>query len=719
MNYRTFAKSVDISPKMEELLLSSYMKYYFVNNRAVYSGVACEPESIVYVTSNLNGVLPEEVVVLCKNGRMSQFATPSFYFHAHLDKADKEFYKEKFFEIFKTDFMKDFEIERYNDNSIDEYEIKRNLELEEDVLSQEQLKMILYTFFQNERLGRNVKIVLDKSGDEYNKRAREVLMNIYKYLSYDHRKRCGFLSYCDEKQSVASRISFALFDRAQVRDINDTYVDLVNSKISMIGMKTKPEIRQYVDNLVGYSEAERVQHFETLERVFEGGRLNIQEWLASATSENDWRSKDVKQLLPEWMDYVYKNGQRGGPIFEKMVGIITERLDVSAYNEYLFALLEKEKVSLYNLPEDIRKAILFTEFVKDIQMDVEGLVDYFIPEVCKDSSVGITEKMPILRAELIKLEHVNMGAEQFGKVVEGVKECLKCSLDELEIELDDDIRRERAELIAKFVNQNATFNMIYYSDLCAWEAGILHEENKSVFFENVEKSMYTMSRDIANLRQSDAMACAEKLLMRYGGNLSTEFVEDFNKRIEKAKETAFTQTVLRKRSQLFKLSAIVFQCLEAGEKGKIGITFDPQNTEGIQLEFEDAKTFLLFLLEPNPENSQILDKIHRCDRRFRTQLRGFLKCGLFRADHFKYLVNYAQENLDEELEEDLKKYYLDLPYMDKDSVKRKLGLAEVIEKTTVKETDKKEEKKRISNGLDDDLSRRDLKEGKKIPFWKK
>ena len=123
------------------------MKYYFPENASIYTSPETEPESIVYVTSDLMRTLPKECAIMAKNGRMRAFITPSFYFHAHLEEIDKEYYKKRFFEIFDMEFLSDIEAADATDEFLNSYSPRMRNDIQENALSEHQLKSILYYLF--------------------------------------------------------------------------------------------------------------------------------------------------------------------------------------------------------------------------------------------------------------------------------------------------------------------------------------------------------------------------------------------------------------------------------------------------------------------------------------------------------------------------------------------------------------------------------------------
>lgn len=54
-NYRTIAKTQDITAAQEKKLLSGYLGYEFVRDMNLYSSVAKEPIAFTYVTTSLSG----------------------------------------------------------------------------------------------------------------------------------------------------------------------------------------------------------------------------------------------------------------------------------------------------------------------------------------------------------------------------------------------------------------------------------------------------------------------------------------------------------------------------------------------------------------------------------------------------------------------------------------------------------------------------------------
>ncbi|MCD7884882.1 MAG: hypothetical protein LUI87_14440, partial [Lachnospiraceae bacterium] len=417
-NYRIFAQSAGLSSKAVQMLQKSYMQYFFPKNASAYSSVSKEPESICYVTSNLNREMPSEMVVLCKNGHMTRYSTPSFFFHAHLMEIPSDFYKDAFFDIFSLQFVDDTEINQYDNVSIEAYQIGTHVDIREDALTDDQLKVVLYWFFYNERLGQPVRILLDQGGDEYNRRSREVLKAIYRHLPYQFRKKYGFLSYCDEMQSCPSRVSFVLYDRTQVRKPGDLEVDLANADAAaarnMIGMRS---ITDYVDYLVGLSSDARTKHFDALDRMSEGGRLSVQDCLDFVSLTQKWEEKDTRVLLPEWIDYVYKNVVRPTAMYQTVILMVKERVSDEQYNEYLFVQLDSQSGGVREVLLARKKELLFADYIGSLHLDQDRMIEWIDRKLPYPVTGSNLEKIKALEEDISYLKEIDVGSGQMAAIL--------------------------------------------------------------------------------------------------------------------------------------------------------------------------------------------------------------------------------------------------------------------------------------------------------------
>lgn len=425
MNYRIFGQSGGLSPEAAAKIQKGYMGYRFPANTAAYSSAMTEPEAFIYVTSNLGKALPEEKVILVKNGIMPQFSTPSYYCHAHVMDSDNDFYRSRFFSIFRASFIGPAEASECNDDMISRYEMAFDENVQENALTREQIRAVLYMFFYNERKGSPVRILLDEEGDRYNERSREVLNCIYHYLPYDIRRRFGFASYMDEQQSSLSRVGFELFDRTQMKSMEGIDVDLrAPAADTMRSRLGKPEVCEYLDRLVDMTEEERTAEFDNLSELFGTAAFDLNEAIKSAVYGRTWKEQPVEDLIPEWADYLLTNGFVKGPIYRNLVRIIQERLDNRTYNAYLLDKVEKGNVDLLHLPEDIRRIVLMADAVDGLELNTEDFVIYQLDRM------GDGQSTPDLEMLRDRAEKLDIGSEEYKAVTKGIAEAVGATLDE-------------------------------------------------------------------------------------------------------------------------------------------------------------------------------------------------------------------------------------------------------------------------------------------------
>ena len=421
-NYRVLARSQDLSPQAAQLLVNSYLAYYPVRNRMPYSRPEFEPESIYYVTSDLGGELGGDAVILAKNGRMTRTPSPSTYMHVHVERTDNRYFREDFFEIFRMGFIRDTEVRGYMNRSLDGYRPELSYEFSEGSMDRSMIRSVLYLLFDRNRLGHPVRIILDTSGDSYNRRAREVLNEIYHYLPYDLRRRFGFATYMDENQSGLQRVFLQLFDRAQLKEPGLMDLDLGDFDPARVraGIR-KREILEFVDYLTALSGEDREEYFDELDGVFGGSRMSVDDLLSYDMANRSWRGRTDEELLPLWVDYIFENGLMGGTVYNLLKKKITGRLDNETYNDYLFGLMEDEEADVMNLPENVRRTIIMADEIEGLSIDSDRMQDYYRVHVIQQRKEEDEDPSSIM-AEVRMLEGLDIGSPHFHEILLDIAE---------------------------------------------------------------------------------------------------------------------------------------------------------------------------------------------------------------------------------------------------------------------------------------------------------
>lgn len=679
MNYRVFAKSDGISQSAEQQLQSGYMKYYFVKNPSAYSRGSMEPESIYYRTTNLGEALAEDYAIFAKNGRMTQRSTPSFYFHAHLEPTDGDFFKERFFRMFRMKFISDLDAPEMDQQKLSTYIPETDETIREGGLSLDQVRMILYLFFHYERIARPVKIILDEGGDGYNHRAREVLLDIYRYLPYDFRKRWGFLSYMDEEQASAARIGFELFDRTQLKNPSSADIDLVNSTRKAVQDKVRPELVTYVDYITGMDENERTSYFDELERLTGGAKLSVQDCISLFTFEKEWKEKPVEDLLPIWVDYIFKNERRGGAVYEKLKNIIAGRMDNETYNNYLKGLVRNQNAWIISFPEQIRQTIVAADAIEGISFDEEWFINRESARINMRRYNTPFERRDSLRKEIEAVDKLRLGSEKFEPVLQNLKQFLSYDLNESEEEVKEEearlIRTEKARLSTVLDNTFRgkdwlhtpvlldTYCSLDYEELKAFYRGVLSRKvmeavellarDSTVSMEELKKTKDTVRQLTGVLEQRTVQECLsvikteeEKLALIELQNCKEMPVSSRKDLLKLIEELCRREQLVADKNQLPSVK-MLFQAPADGYRMKLELSGD------------ETRALISFLAAPDDSNYKdaccmLQQKINI---RFRELLNILMGNGLFDLCHAPYLRQIASDLRDRELAETVASYY--------------------------------------------------------------
>lgn len=426
INYRTINKSPSLSSGAEKVLLGSYMKYDFVSNTDLYSSVSMEPEALTYAVSNLNNELEKDYLIISKTGHMSNFSTPCYYFHALLKDVSDDFFKDDFFEIFNYQFIEDRKVNKYQHENIDHYQFSQN-KIDRVVLNDDQLIAILATFMNNEKSNRKTKIIVDAKGDTYNQRSRAILASIYHYLPYELRKRYGFLSYSRDENGGAGRISFVLYPKEEIRNINSSFIDLSTADYRSMLRRIDSKYIQYATYLVSeLDDTGRQEHFATLSAIANKGRLKIDDCITYYVNYKKWKNGQQEDLLPEWILYVDQNSFRKGSLYELMIKIIQEKVSDDFYNTYLFQnILALPQERIEALSPAAAKAIRFADSIDGLKIDRKQFLKWYNRQLSsKLKNVNVNDNIArykdIIGKEIQILSHIDIGSLQLKEILKDI-----------------------------------------------------------------------------------------------------------------------------------------------------------------------------------------------------------------------------------------------------------------------------------------------------------
>ena len=487
INYRVISKSEALSQGAANNLLNNYLRYDYITHSESYSSVSNEPEAVTYITSNLNNTLNKQNVIVSKAGKMATMGTPSYYYHAIINDVDDDFFKNQFFEIFNYQFLRDDECIHYINKSIDDYPLIHDI-YKHQGLSNDQLITILATFMDHENSGKPTKILVDKIGDDYNPRAREILASIYYYLPYELRKRHGFLSYCKDDRNIGARISFILFNKEETTKIDDSFIDLDYCDPNVLRVS-----RKYIDYatylVAELNDVDREAHFDTVSKLSRNGRLRISDCITYHSKVKDWSNGTQEQLLEEWINYIDKASIQKGPLYEMMVDIIENKVNSDYYNDYLFnSVLELYHEDLMFLSNRAAKTIRFADNIKTVFIDLNRFEEwYFNGFDEKIVSQPNSRLQQIYNEEIEQLTHVNIMSEEFEKAKGLIIMKLNKRLSKLNNDVQEEIDNGLEQMGRKFV----AHGNVDYETMASFvkETGntIIYDEIRVGFQSNIEE----------------------------------------------------------------------------------------------------------------------------------------------------------------------------------------------------------------------------------------
>ncbi|WP_285947732.1 hypothetical protein, partial [Thomasclavelia cocleata] len=492
-NYRVFAKSVHIPLRAENLLKSSYMHYHIVNKPQFYTSIKKEPEALFYVTSNLENSFEKEHLVIVKCGHMSKFFTPCFFSHVYIKDIDENYFKKQFFEIFNYQFIDDINIDNYNNENIDNYNMITRLPEKYEYLEKNQLIAIIASFFYYENINRKVKILVDKNGDSYNQRSREILISVYSHLPYMFRKRYGFLSYANENQNISARISFLLFNKEELSDIDDTYIDLNNIDLQLLRNQVGKEIYEYATYLAELSKTEAENYFDQLA---EKNIIRLMDFVFIHNKEKLWLEAEIEELLPEWIEYINKINFRRDKNKDILFNIINNRLDNEKYNTYIFKILSENSIS--NLSVECKSALQITNVIEGLTLDIEKF-DWWYKEDFNKRCESVLSNLGLKSEEDILSSKIDLYDKEISFIMN--RDLKIVQLDNWKNEKNDEyndkilkyqeqlqlyVYNEKEKILKEMMSlENEDIELIY-SKLELFKKNIKYKENQSILKTNTK-----------------------------------------------------------------------------------------------------------------------------------------------------------------------------------------------------------------------------------------
>lgn len=425
-NYRLIAKSPELSDDMEEKLYKAYKSYYMPAHAGDYSHRRYFPRSVSCSVSDLDRRLEEKQVILCLNAQMDNIQTPCTYFHGIIFQAGKDFFQEEFGRVFQYQFVSAQELMEYDGRDAGDFEVRERPLHPVKKISAEQMEAALLHFYGNELQNRETRWVLDVTGDTYNDRSLELLAAFYRYLPWQNRKSCGFITYCDERQRVSDRIRVRIFDRSQLRSLKG-YFDWG----SISDQRASREVRKFVEFLMNVSEQEKRSFEAELEEAFHGEEITAS-WAAEYYAiSRVWREEEISRVFSSWKNMLMKYRWEQNRLYGLLLELMEERLTNEAFQELLLGELEQMNCCYSEMPWKVSTTLEAAELLPWIVLNTEKIGEWEFELLKRKQEEGKGSLEALLQEEIGRLERMTDQGEKQRTLRESIIRRLREELGEI------------------------------------------------------------------------------------------------------------------------------------------------------------------------------------------------------------------------------------------------------------------------------------------------
>ncbi len=397
MNYCVIAKSKDVNESIiNEITNRGFLFYDFP--KGSYSSSETEPVSLAYTISSFNGIFPEEMLIIAQSKRMGNRNTPSYYTHIQITGLPKKITDLEFCRILNRKFIKDIDVMNYKEQDIDNFVFEpkeENLnpysfdkeeylkEPSKEILTKIQIQMILSFLYQGlQYLGNPVIVVLDKEGDEYNNRAKEVIFTIYQYIPYALRDKIGFCTYYSLGISKIDGVRLVIVERNTNCSGYQNVVDLNRNFYEKLEEISSQNI---VYTLVLNRERKTVLQ---LHDFFSYEDMTIEESMKLFSEVYDYFNLQKRELaqkvLDQYADFFYDKYNRKGELINEIRKTLNKKLKnyeekykVNFYLQQLERVLYEQKENQWFSASLIKYIYLGEALEIDFKSIIEIILKWF------------------------------------------------------------------------------------------------------------------------------------------------------------------------------------------------------------------------------------------------------------------------------------------------------------------------------------------------------
>lgn len=496
INYHTIAKSKEITANQEKELLAGYLGYDFVNDTSKYSSALKEPISFSYVTTDLAGSLPCEMILISQNAKMSNYLTPSYYSHFRFFKMDMDSYGEEFFKLLKCPFVKDVDLNSYLKQDIDTFQkmADESIRIRRDALPKEKIYPIVASLLDvADSISRQVKLVLDVEGDEYNQRALEVIATIYSYIPYNIRKKLGFSTYAGTDSAISSRVKFQLYTRDSLKVLGSNAIDLANMEHTVALNRISENVKNLAKDFAEAAEESRLEWFGIFQTVFQLNSVTVEEHATLFKNLRRWQTGDLESMKDELAMYAYVEQQKEGEnhVFHIFRNIMDQRFRNENYTIRYLDIIKKILANQkdFDFDNKLKAYLMLGEAVPAVVFDAVPFLEWEQKTIIEtaERKYQDLELYKHLKSSHKRLREAKNGKEKFARIHERMEQLLKRKMELLATEIKQRIKEEEEPLISFF--QRKFMQPADLGEISRRYKGIHYSQNKKVFHSRLYENM--------------------------------------------------------------------------------------------------------------------------------------------------------------------------------------------------------------------------------------
>lgn len=667
INYHTIAKSAEMTESQEKELLSSYLGYDFVRDTEHYSSPSAEPISLVYVTTNLSNHLPEEKILLARNGRMTNYITPSYWAHFQFVDMDLELYGERFFELLHQSFVADKDLCGYLTRNIDEFQRETiPMFINENAVEQEKLIVIVAAVLNvADSLSKQVKLVLDVEGDSYNERALEVVASVYKCLPCNVRRRAGFSTYIGAQSGSSNRVKLQLYTRAALGELGAEALDLREMDVQAELCKLPQNMVALARDFVTQEDTVRREWFQSFQTVFGINAVSVEEHIRFYQNIRKWQEQELDELLDRAALYALQevNREERTPVFLMFCNILEKRFLKEQYEQkYQVRLIETlQEQSDFHFSRKLMAYVALGEAIPGVNLPQKAFLEWEQKKIVGvlETSFEETELINAYKEAYMQLHGIRCGSTKFPKIQSAMEGLIKERVGAVNEEIKRRMAEEKEKCLQLFADRE-----IILTDLPqlqnAYE-GIKYEETRNAFseslFDNIRGSLCKLScfKSYGSYREYGAFI---KKMQTY---LSTEQMTELQKLAEEKGQAVKAMEIARQiewnhRNHILESYQNVseMRALATGKDVEVPDYVLKVNRKEFLLREQELLGLMSFLLVPTERNSRQVDKLLSGGKM--DLLEALFAIEAFGSEHFSYLFGFESGKV---MQKDILCYYME------------------------------------------------------------